>query len=431
MWQQSRQRSDGPEVFGFETYRMVDVSKRNLVKGSYYCGHYYLSEQMVALAKEVIEKEQPIRFDVLCRRLSPLFNLEDQKITKELKNKTEQLISRISPKVSKLNGFVYLSNLKEITVRYRTTDAFHERKTEDICHEEMMQALCNIGVKYQKLTKDSLIRLAVKALGYFRCGADLRSKLTESLKQMIKRGDVSDCPPWLFFYHNVKYRMGDFDGKKVQRSAICDLASNTHKNEAKSTIIQCYYTVGDVKDADSEGFLPIIIKKTTLKKLAEKQKSFVFKVKNGDEMFGFSKGARTICKKVKQNPENFFIKDDTLIGCVLHVKNGSLWGIKPQNRIKVCDCGKIIIKKSVPDSPESSGFVKLRDLNLSLPDHTESGNSSQKENDKLRNKQAAEVAGTSRASVKELKPVLHRTNNTVALIKSRGFYHSFDDIEVY
>lgn len=178
-----------------------------------------------------------------------------------MRRKTERLISRVSPKVIRMGDFVYMSDMQEIRVRYRTRDAYHEQKTEDICHEEMMQALSNIGKKHFKLTKADLISCAVAALGYLRTGPDLNRKLTEALNRMIKRGDVEVYERYLRFVCFEPYHMGDYSCK-VKQAISKSTSSKTPNsvitlNRDSGSSVQRYCSVGNIKDADSEGFINI------------------------------------------------------------------------------------------------------------------------------------------------------------------------------
>ncbi len=355
MWIQSKRSTDS-EYYGFEPYRMVDVSNRCSGNAGYYAGVYIPSDNDIKLAKEVIEREQPIRFDVLCRRLSPIFNLSEQRITNELRRKTERLISRVSPKIVRLGDFVYLCNMKEIRVRYRTYDAYHERKTEDICHEEMMQALSNIGKSRFKITREELISCAVTAFGYLRTGTDLRRKLTEALNHMIKRGDVEDYERYLRFVCYEPYHMGDYSCKikqPISKSSPSKISvSVITASQKAANSVHRYCSVGDIKDADKEGFINIYIKKAILDAFLTQKKCFTFKVSEGEKTYLFSIGAKKLHKAIKKDINLYTTADETLWGFALNVKNNSIWSINGNPRVKACDCGKSETKKRIPDSPE-------------------------------------------------------------------------------
>lgn len=201
------------EKYGFVPYRKEDISRSYITALKTIRGFHLPTNDEIIIARKIIEKEQPIRFDTLCRRLSPLFEAEGVRITKELRNRAKRLIGFIFPKVKCENDFVYFSNLSEIPVRYRTGDAYHERKTEDICNEEMMQALSNIGRKHDCILKDDLITIAVYAFGYTKKGADICARLEKALSCMISRCEVSCYDQKVHFIKCPSYKMGDFSSR--------------------------------------------------------------------------------------------------------------------------------------------------------------------------------------------------------------------------
>lgn len=347
-----------PEDYGSEAYRMVDISRRWCHGKVTYTGFHELIPSEIALAKEVIEREQPIRFDVLCRRLSPLFNLEGQRITNELRGKTKRLIANIKPVVLNCKGFVYLSNLKEVCVRYRTGDAFHERKTEDICHEEMMQALSNIGRLTSKITKEELIDCAVRVFGYSRKGGDLCSRLEAALSCMIRRQDVIDSGYFLRFQRCPYYKMGDYSEKGTCKTVNKGTVSKsqtegTSTNDSKN--LHCYYSVGDFSAADNDGFLTIEIEKELLLCIHSQRRTFAFKVTDGPKKYLYTVGAKRIYKAVNKKGKLYASADMKKLAFVLNVNDGNLWSLYGSPREMVGHCGKIRMKKDITDSPEVIG----------------------------------------------------------------------------
>lgn len=344
-----------PEDYGSEPYRMVDISRRWCRGKVNYTGFHVLVPSEITLAKEVIEREQPIRFDVLCRRLSPLFNLEGQRITNDLRAKTKRLIANIKPEVINRRGFVYLSSLKEICVRYRTGDAFHERKTEDICHEEMMQALSNIGRLTSKITKEELIDCAVRVFGYSRKGGDLCSRLESALTCMIQRQDVLDSGLFLRFQRCPYYRMGDYCEKGIsqtEKKVITSKSQTAASSTNNCPIPYCYYTVGDFSDADDNGFLTIEIEKELLMAMRSQRRSFAFKVTDGEKIYLYAIGSKKINNAVNKKGKWYADTDMKKLAFALNVNDENLWSFYGSPRKLIGHCGKTHIKKDIADSPE-------------------------------------------------------------------------------
>lgn len=226
--------------YGFKPYRPADVHSRCLDN----CHITHItspdaSDTEKNLILEIVEKEQPIDFKLLCRRIAPLYK-RNEKITSELYWKVANIITSkqlLGNKLIMYMHFVCTRDYDKVEVRYRTDDKLTERIISQICPEELMQAICLVLRYIGSTNSGRLIDIVRKELGYFASGTGIQAYLNECIKIMQQAGIVSIERRQVSLTdigREYEYRMGDFCKENVLEiptlekvsSSTFDLISN-------------------------------------------------------------------------------------------------------------------------------------------------------------------------------------------------------------
>ena len=59
------------------------------------------------------------------------------------------------------------SDFENVIVRYRTEDGIHRRDIQNICSEELMQALILVLRNHRRLQEEDLLTIVTRELGFF------------------------------------------------------------------------------------------------------------------------------------------------------------------------------------------------------------------------------------------------------------------------
>ena len=208
--------------YGYVPYRAADVYKRCMQ----HQGYVNLASQPVeaeyAIVYDVVEAEQPIYLDELCRRLAPLYGFG--RITDTLRIRIFRIVNGASYEGRKLlccKWFVFTSDFENVIVRYRTEDGIHRRDIQNICAEELMQALILVLRNHRRLQEEDLLTIVTRELGFFRFGFNIRCLLIQALGKVLERGDAERKNGMVGITSKgmqYDYRMGDFDNVEIVSS---------------------------------------------------------------------------------------------------------------------------------------------------------------------------------------------------------------------
>ena len=218
-------------ICGFEAYRPADVHQR--CRRSRHITHITspdASDTEKALILEVVEKEQPIHFKLLCRRIASLYT-RNEKNNSALYWKVASIITArnlLGNKLIMYMNYVCTRDYDKVAVRYRTDDKLTERQISQICPEELMQAIRLVLLSKGIMTKDALMNIVRDELGYFVMGTDIQTRLNKCIEIMQHNGDVeiNDKSVKLTAKgRKHEYRMGEFSKVKVLEIPSIEKAS--------------------------------------------------------------------------------------------------------------------------------------------------------------------------------------------------------------
>lgn len=212
-----------PNEYGLAEYRVYDVAKSPLINYGITLDSYP-DRGLLQLYLDIIEKEQPISLNLLCRRVAPVYQC--RRIGKRLQECVNRVVSQklCGNAILYRNGFICSSDMKTVRARYRTEDGFHERYIEDICYEELMEALRLVMMLMKGACYRSyLVRETSKALGFHSHKSKIDDHINRAFDCMVARGDViKRDAQYRLAIHMLKfegYKMGDYQTAQQMQPA--------------------------------------------------------------------------------------------------------------------------------------------------------------------------------------------------------------------
>lgn len=164
-------RIDTPNnKIGFKDYIYANINELSKVPNTY-------------AIKKIIEIEQPIHLDELCRRVAPLYGR--QKITSVVVNEVIYQIQKFLNNEVRMSKDLFITT-KDFTtpIARRFTDSY--RKIEHISQEELIEALKIVITHSIGITPYDLCVITAKELGYKRTSSHILYYLNEAYKTMLK-----------------------------------------------------------------------------------------------------------------------------------------------------------------------------------------------------------------------------------------------------
>lgn len=170
-------------VYGFTKYQVAEVYDIERFEGE--SDIVYLAK----VIKHVADIESPIHFDLLCKRLTPLFG--NQKTTAPIRRMvTSTLNIKLRNRISIIDEFCWTTANTE--VRARISDDDEKRKIEYICKEELAEAMYSIVESSFGITIDDLFIETARVFGFNRTGERIRIALLNALNYLLDSGRACD-----------------------------------------------------------------------------------------------------------------------------------------------------------------------------------------------------------------------------------------------
>lgn len=145
----------------------------------------------VDLIKKVIEIEQPIHFEDLCRRVAPLFG--NQKSTSKVRDNVDYYLRMsFSRDVVRKGEFLTLSNFDNLQVRVPGENDTYVRPIEFISDNELGLAMLTIVNNSFGLMPDDLMSITAREFGFKRTGENIAVALRRVYKNLLKSGKIKE-----------------------------------------------------------------------------------------------------------------------------------------------------------------------------------------------------------------------------------------------
>lgn len=164
--------------FGFVPYQCVDVS-------------YYDFLNEYGIISKVIEIEQPIHFEELCRRVAPVFG--NQKVTSKIREGVESVFRwHLAETIDRKGDFITMKDFDQLQVRVPNEDDGYVRPIAYISDEELGKAMRQIAKRSYGITPDDLFIATAREFGFKRTGENIVSALRAAYDKMLSNGKVKE-----------------------------------------------------------------------------------------------------------------------------------------------------------------------------------------------------------------------------------------------
>lgn len=164
--------------YGFIPYQSVDVS-------------YYDFLNEYGIISKVIEIEQPIHFEELCRRVAPVFG--NQKVTSKVREGVESVFRwHLAETINRKGDFITMKGFDQLQVRVPNENDGYVRPITYISDDELSQAMRQIVKRSYGITPEDLFVATARELGYKRTGENIVNALRSAYNKMLNSGRVKE-----------------------------------------------------------------------------------------------------------------------------------------------------------------------------------------------------------------------------------------------
>jgi very-short-patch-repair endonuclease len=176
--------SDVSNTYNFKEYKVADIYSVKRKPGQNVW--YYLAD----VINYVVSIEGPIHFDVLSKRILPIFGRS--KAGTQIKRTIRNVLQKYCFNKVILKGeFCWPINMEHLSVRIPSNEDM-PRPIDYICIEERAEAMFIIAKKAIGINKDDLFIETAKIFGFNRTGGKIQGALNEALELLKTSGRVEE-----------------------------------------------------------------------------------------------------------------------------------------------------------------------------------------------------------------------------------------------
>lgn len=171
----SIQASSNP--YGFEETQLPNFSA--LPRNRY--GYLELTDCIM----EVVNKEYPVHYELLCQRLAPLLGKEKATVT--VRREADYGLSQLGNRVIRKGDFLFPAKYATIPIRLPNS-----RKIQHICVDELAEAMHRILQTCIGTTRDALSAETTRVYGFNRAGQNISLAMSKAIDMLIETGRVEE-----------------------------------------------------------------------------------------------------------------------------------------------------------------------------------------------------------------------------------------------
>ena len=142
--------------------------------------------------QQLIDAEAPITYDKLVKKTLRAFNIS--RSSTQTLEATDKALKKASSRINKQSGVKFYwrrDQSPERYWRYRNDSSLADKRSGDeICQQELKNAVCVTLREKVALEKDSLVRETIRTMGYARSSAALIAAVERGLKYGRKTGEI-------------------------------------------------------------------------------------------------------------------------------------------------------------------------------------------------------------------------------------------------
>ena len=163
--------------YGFEEVQMPNFSA--LPRNRY--GYLELTDCIM----EVINKEYPGHYELLCQRLAPL--LGNEKATVKVRREVDYGLTQLGSKILRKDDFIFPAKFQTIPIRLPNS-----RKIQHISVYELAEAMFRILQTCVGTTREALSAETTRVYGFNRAGQNITLAMSKAIDTLIKAGRVEE-----------------------------------------------------------------------------------------------------------------------------------------------------------------------------------------------------------------------------------------------
>lgn len=168
--------------YDFTYYNETDVYKITRISDD--------TQYLANVINNVVEKESPIHYELLCKRVATLFG--NQKVTVKVRNSVDYVLNKnLNDMVIKKGDFCWHKNVKEIKVKIPPMYG-DGRAINYISMEELAEAMFVITGKSFGITKSDLYVVTARVFGFNRKGGNITKSMEKACLYLIESDKVKE-----------------------------------------------------------------------------------------------------------------------------------------------------------------------------------------------------------------------------------------------
>ena len=134
---------------------------------------------------EIINKEYPIHYDLLCQKLAPF--LGNEKVTVKIKRQIAEALSQLDGQFLLKNDFLFPKHYDTVPVRIP-----NYRKIQHISIEELSEAMLRILKTYIGTTRESLCAETTRVYGFSRTGQNISLAMSLAVDSLLSTDKIEE-----------------------------------------------------------------------------------------------------------------------------------------------------------------------------------------------------------------------------------------------
>lgn len=176
--EKTKEKNNNDNPYNFNYYKETDVNKITRISND--------KQYLANVINYVVEQECPIHYEVLCKRVAPLFG--NQKATVKVRNSVEYVLNNnLKDVIIKKGDFCWYKNVKEIKIKIPPLYG-DGRAINYISTEELAEAMFVIAEKSFGITKSDLYVATARTFGFNRTGGNITKSMEKSCLYLLESG---------------------------------------------------------------------------------------------------------------------------------------------------------------------------------------------------------------------------------------------------
>lgn len=191
------------EAYQVEEYRVEEYVTAEVEITELPAADYVKKEnlrQITEKLQRIIEAEAPITYDKLVKKTLRAFHIS--RASTQTLEATDKALKKASSRMNRQSGVKFYWRKDQDMDGYRKyrndSSVTDKRSGDEICQQEMKNAICVTLREKGALDKNGLVRETIRTMGYTRSGVALIAAVERGLKHGRKTGEIVQAAGNLF-----------------------------------------------------------------------------------------------------------------------------------------------------------------------------------------------------------------------------------------